>query len=91
MRVRVELFGRASSQTGEREVTLELPEGATLRDAALALVQRFPALHWIPEVSRPARNLEYARWTDAVADGDEVSFIPPVSGGSQLSGHRIPT
>jgi MoaE-MoaD fusion protein len=83
MRVRVELFGRAASQSGEREVVLELPAGATLRDAAAALVARLPVLAWIPEVCRPARNLEYARWSDPAADGDEISFIPPVSGGAQ--------
>jgi molybdopterin converting factor small subunit len=82
MRVRVELFGRAATQSGEREATVELPEGATLRDVAAALVARLPALHWIPEICRPARNLEYARWPDPVQDGDEVSFIPPVSGGA---------
>lgn len=81
MQIRVELFGRAATQSGEREVTLSLSEGATLRDAALALAARFPALAWVPEVCRPARNLEYAAWGDPVADGDEVSFIPPVSGG----------
>jgi molybdopterin synthase catalytic subunit len=82
MQIRVELFGRAATHSGEREVLLELPPGATLRDAACALVERFPALDWIPQICRPARNLEYARWEDPVAAGDEVSFIPPVSGGS---------
>lgn len=82
MRIRVELFGRAASQGGARELTLELPKGATLRDAAQALVQRLPQLAWIAEICRPACNLEYARWDDPVHDGDEVTFIPPVSGGS---------
>jgi molybdopterin synthase catalytic subunit/molybdopterin converting factor small subunit len=85
MRVVVQLFGRASSQSGEREASVEVPEGATLRDVATALVERFPALEWVPQICRPARNLEYARWPDAVADGDEVSFIPPVSGGGSDS------
>lgn len=79
--MRVELFGRAASQSGEREIELELPEGAILRDVASAVVARLPVLAWIPEIARPARNLEYARWDDPVADGDEVSFLPPVSGG----------
>jgi molybdopterin synthase catalytic subunit len=82
MRVTVELFGRAATQSGEREAVLDLPEGATLRDAAASLASRFPALEWIPQICRPARNLEYSRWEDRLEDGDEVSFIPPVSGGS---------
>ncbi|HEU4753163.1 MAG TPA: MoaD/ThiS family protein, partial [Armatimonadota bacterium] len=82
MQVRVEFFGRAATQTGERELVLEVPTGATLRAVAERVVERFPALEWIPQVARPARNLDYARWEDPVADGDEVSFIPPVSGGS---------
>lgn len=81
MTVRVELFGRAASQSGEREVALEVTEGATLRDVALALVARYPVLDWIPTLCRPALNLEYSRWEQPVAAGDEVSFIPPVSGG----------
>jgi molybdopterin converting factor small subunit len=81
MRVRVELFGRASTQSGAREAAVEVPKGATLRDVAEALVEQYPVLSWIPQVCRPALNLEYARWSDGVAEGDEVSFIPPVSGG----------
>lgn len=81
MQIKVELFGRASSQSGEREVVVEVEPGATLREVADALVVRLPVLAWIPEVCRPARNLEYAHWGDPVQDGDEVSFIPPVSGG----------
>jgi molybdopterin converting factor small subunit len=79
--VKVELFGRASTQTGEREVELDLPGCSTLRDAALALAEKHPVLAWIPEICRPARNLEYAKWTDPVHNGDELSFIPPTSGG----------
>ncbi|MDO5091287.1 MAG: MoaD/ThiS family protein [Cardiobacteriaceae bacterium] len=30
---------------------------------------------------RVARNQSFAAWTDAPADGDEIAFIPPVSGG----------
>lgn len=81
MTVRVELFGRASSQSGEREVALEVSEGANLRDVAIALVEHYPVLDWIPALCRPALNLEYSNWEQSVADGDEVSFIPPVSGG----------
>ena len=30
---------------------------------------------------RVAINGEFARWDRALADGDEVAFLPPVSGG----------
>jgi molybdopterin converting factor small subunit len=82
MQVTIELFGRASSQTGERSVTVEVPDGASLRTVGEALAARYPVLNWIPEICRPARNLEYAHWDDVVLPGDEVSFIPPVSGGA---------
>jgi molybdopterin converting factor small subunit len=81
MQIKVELFGRASTQSGERELDVEVAAGATLRSVADVVVARFPVLGWIPEICRPARNLEYARWEDPVQHGDEVSFIPPVSGG----------
>jgi len=81
LRVRVELIGRAAAQSGRRQVELLLPPGADLAAAAAALVVECPVLSWIPAVCRPARNLEYAAWSDPVADGDEVCFIPPVSGG----------
>lgn len=81
MQIKVELFGRASTQSGERELDVEVTDGATLRAVADVVVARLPALDWIPTICRPARNLEYAHWDDQVHDGDEVSFIPPVSGG----------
>ena len=30
---------------------------------------------------RVARNGAFASWDDVAADGDEIAFIPPVSGG----------
>ncbi len=30
----------------------------------------------------PARNQQFAKWTDAAGEGDEIAFLPPVSGGA---------
>jgi molybdopterin converting factor subunit 1 len=79
--VRVVLFGRAADQAGEREFELEVPEAATMGAVAERLVARFPQLDWLVRVSRPALNLEYTSWDQPAAEGDEISFIPPVSGG----------
>jgi len=78
--VTVELVGRAA-EAGERTLSLELPDGATPADVAGRLTARFPALDWLRRVTNPAVNLEYTTWDHPLQDGDEVAFIPPVSGG----------
>ena len=55
---------------------------ATVEDVYRMLRQRHPALEGDLRLIRPARNLSFADWTEPVDDGDEVAFIPPVSGGS---------
>jgi molybdopterin synthase catalytic subunit len=65
-----------------RQVDLVLPAGATIEEAWLALVERFPALAPGRPAVRFARNGEYAPAEMQLADGDEVAMIPPVSGGS---------
>ena len=80
--VRTRLFARLREQAGGLETdTLELPAGATVADAYEALRLKHPTL---PDRSgvRAALNFEFDDWTATVADGDEVAFIPPVSGGA---------
>lgn len=61
---------------------LTLAEGATVDDAWAAMVGRFAGLAAHRPYVRVARNGAYARWTDALADGDVVALLPPVSGGA---------
>src|ERR1700686_2635023 len=79
--VRTRLFARLREQAGTETETLELQAGSSLADAYDALRLRHPAL---PDRSgvRAAVNQEFSDWTAKVADGDEVAFIPPVSGGA---------
>ena len=44
MHVRVELLGLSRLVTGTREVSLELPDGATYRDLVYALSEAYPGL-----------------------------------------------
>ena len=83
MRLRVRLFAVQRELAGTREVTLEVPEGATIEDGWRALVECFPVLAPGRPSVRFARNGEYADPTAVLADGDELACIPPVSGGGE--------
>ena len=76
------LFARLREQAGEESVTLRLEPGSTARDAYARLLQMHPALEPDTGLLRVARNLAFCEWDDALAEGDEVAFIPPVSGGA---------
>jgi MoaE-MoaD fusion protein len=80
--VRARLFARLREQAGTETETLELPAGSTLADVYEALRQRHPALESDRSAVRAALNQEFNDWSAKVADGDEVAFIPPVSGGA---------
>jgi len=85
MRIRVRLFAIQRELAGTREVALELPAGATIEDTWAAVVGQHPALAPGRAYVRFARNSAYAPPETTLADGDEVAFIPPVSGGSSDS------
>jgi MoaE-MoaD fusion protein len=75
------LFARLREQAGTDCEQVELA-GGTVADVYRALRERHPALEPDLQLIRPARNQSFADWTERVEDGDEVAFIPPVSGGS---------
>jgi molybdopterin synthase catalytic subunit len=82
--VTIRLFARLRELAGGTELTRELPDGATASDAWHALAAEFPALGDYTRIVSCAVNEEYARLTATLKDGDEVAFLPPVSGGSGL-------
>jgi sulfur-carrier protein len=80
MRVTVKLFARLRDIAAP-ELVLEVPEGATVRQIWQQLADRFPGLAPYGSSVSAALNADYSRMEAAVADGDEVAFLPPVSGG----------
>jgi molybdopterin synthase catalytic subunit len=79
--VRVRLFARLREQAAMETATLELPAGSTVAEVYEALRRKHPALEADVNAVRAALNQEFKDWSAEVADGDEVAFIPPVSGG----------
>jgi molybdopterin converting factor small subunit len=80
MRVTVRTFAQLRELSADRSV-LELADGASLADAWDALADRYPALAPHRRYARGAHNGTYAAWETPLADGDDVAFLPPVSGG----------
>jgi molybdopterin converting factor subunit 1 len=81
MRVTVRLFARLRDLAGAGELIREVPPGATAREVWNDLVLEWPDLREYEKTISVAVNAEYARMNAAVREGDEVAFLPPVSGG----------
>ena len=54
---------------------------ATVRSVWTDLVAEIPALGAYERTMSVAVNADYARMSAPVGEGDEVAFLPPVSGG----------
>ena len=81
MRINVRLFARLRDIAGTGELATQVPEGATVRAVWDELTGRFPDLRAYQETISAAVNAEYSRMDAPLGDGDEVAFLPPVSGG----------
>jgi molybdopterin converting factor subunit 1 len=81
MRITVRLFAKLRDIAGAPELTRDVPSGATIRTVWRMLVREFPAMADYEQAISSAVNANYSRLDQAVADGDEVAFLPPVSGG----------
>lgn len=86
--VRARLFAMQRELAGTRELRLELPSGSTLEAAWDDVVRRFPTLAPGRPYVRFALNGEYAEPDEALHEGDEIAFIPPVSGGGDAEPFR---
>jgi MoaE-MoaD fusion protein len=85
MRVRVLFFGQLKDIAGVSQEDAELSEGARVEDLYERYARRFPRLaEFRPSVAASV-NQEYAEWRAALTAGDEVAFLPPVSGGQQVA------
>jgi molybdopterin converting factor subunit 1 len=81
MRVRVLFFGQLKDITGLTQEETELSEGARVEDLFERYGRRFPQLVAFRSSIAASVNQEYAGWRAPLEGGDEVAFLPPVSGG----------
>jgi molybdopterin converting factor subunit 1 len=80
--VTVLLFAMLRERAGARQLTIELPDGARVRDALAELGDLAAGLPLVMAVNR-----EYAPEDHVLDAGDELALIPPVSGGEAAVVH----
>jgi MoaE-MoaD fusion protein len=87
--IRVLFFGAIRDVTGLREDLLTLPAGANIASVFDHYASRFPRLRDMASSTVLALNQEFSSSQAPVSEGDEVAFLPPVSGGSGRFTHEI--
>jgi molybdopterin converting factor subunit 1 len=85
VRVRVLFFGQLKDIVGLAQDDAELSDGARVEDLFERYGRKFPKLAEFRPSIAASVNQEYAGWRAPLSTGDEVAFLPPVSGGQQTA------
>jgi MoaE-MoaD fusion protein len=85
VRVRVLFFGQLKEITGVAQEDADISDGARVEDLFERYGRRFPRLAEFRGSVATSVNQEYVTWRAPLASGDEVAFLPPVSGGQQAA------
>ncbi|MBI4532212.1 MAG: molybdopterin converting factor subunit 1 [Candidatus Latescibacteria bacterium] len=90
MKVRVRFFALCRDIAGQENVLIDLPEvhekGVTVKGLFEMLCQDHPKLRDLQERLAFAVNTDVVQAEHLLKEGDEVVFIPPVSGGLSSEG-----
>jgi len=82
MRTRVLFFGILKDHLGRSADDADFPEGSDLRAVFELYAARYPAIRAMAGSLALARNQQFADLATKIAEGDEIAFLPPVSGGT---------
>lgn len=86
MKIGVLLFGVLQDLAGRSVETLDLPEGARVRDVLFYYARDSPRFEAMVPSLAISVNEEYSGADRALREGDAVGLLPPVSGGSPEGG-----
>ncbi len=81
MTIRVLLFAAAAESIGKRYIDVDCPSGSTVQALAQRTIDQYPQLASLMPISRWAVDQSFVDPHSIVHSGQEVAFIPPVSGG----------
>ena len=81
MKIKVFFFATLRDIVGEKNIDLEFPPKATIKDLKETLIKMYPRLKAVMKTVLVAINHEYGFDESSLPDGAEVAIFPPVSGG----------
>ncbi len=81
VRIKVLFFGMLKDITGRSEEELDI-DAVSLEDVFSHYARAFPPIGELSSSILVARNQQFAGRGTAITEGDEIAFLPPVSGGS---------
>ncbi|MBI2867498.1 MAG: molybdopterin converting factor subunit 1 [Chloroflexi bacterium] len=81
LQVTTRFFALYRERAGTDSLQVALDDGARVSDLVRHLARRYPHLTPDPDAMVVAVNQEYVQHDHALRSGDEVAFIPPLSGG----------
>ena len=84
MKISLRLFAGLHDLVGERDISLDLPDGATVEELKSRLAAEYPVVQPFLKTLIFAIDDEYIPESQALRDGARVSLIPPVSGGAEF-------
>jgi len=84
MRVRVLFFGMLKELVGRPSEDADFPPGTDLRAVFDRYAASYPRLRELAPSIVVARNQEFADLSASITEGDELAFLPPVSGGGGM-------
>lgn len=79
--VTLKLFAAYQEAVGVADMVMELPEAVTVGELCDRICTQYPDLKRWQDLTRFGINLQFVEANTLLNDGDEVVFIPPVSGG----------
>jgi len=81
MKVRVQFYAQLRELVGIRELELDLPQGATVRELLEKIYTQKPALRAHDNSILIGAGLEFVDRNYKPNAGEEISIMPPVQGG----------
>ena len=89
VRVKVLFFGMLRDIVGRAEEHIDVEDGASLQALFQRYARQFPRLGEMESSIVLAANHEFQDRSATIHDGDEIAFLPPVSGGASRYSHEI--